>query len=558
MGLERVPREQPRQGSMDVDRAVRFAVVAALVLLVQAAVPPALAHAGDQGQGETGDEDDANASEERGTGFPITPEREFAEQLNPDMDGPRIVWQERLPGENETWDIMLANISEENITAVPLTNTDHDEKAPIIEGDHVAWTIHPSEDPRNENLAVLDLDSGRIRNVPDEGNIESSPTFGADGTLYYAVHQDDKRILKAFDPDTGETTEPLGGREIVGEPAAHGPWLAWGEGSQRSAKFHIKDTRNGNVTEVEGLYHVTDGPELGPAGLAWIAKYGGEFTRGTYTTLYNLTTGLDKFRTSVYPHRGLDHCEAGVVWDQPGTSTTEASAVALWDRFVDGTIMFGAETFSGTCGDDHLVYEQNIRGEADSQQGTRQLYASDLREVRLFRDAQITMEPEDRRSIVESVETFEGTVASQDPREPIVRVMGSVDGSPMEELQTQRTDEGLAWEAVIEPEILDPGRHQLTIRAEDALGRVTEEQYTFYTETPYDLASSTAGGEPNVPRQEDSPFPFNVLNHYQDYRPFYNTAILLLVIVAGLAWYGYRRYAEEPTGTPEYVPPEDP
>lgn len=542
---------------MDVDGVARFALFAALVLLVQAAVPPALAHSQDQHDGAEGG--DGNLSDEdRGTGFPVTPDREFAEQLNPAMDGPHLVWQERLPGDDETWDIMMANLSHENITAVPLTNTDHEEKAPVVEGDHVAWSVYPSDDPGNANLAVLDLASGRIHHVPDSGGDELHPTFGGDGTLYYVVPQQDKRVMKAFDPDTGEVREPLDGRGIVGEPAAHEHWLAWAEGSQRSAKFHIKDTRTGNVTKVEGLYHVKDGPELGSAGLAWIAQYGGEFSRGTYASLYNLTTGIEKFRSSVYPHRGLDHCQTGVIWHQPGTSTTDKSAVALWDRFVEGTITFGVDTFSGTCGADHIVYEQNVQGDAESRDGTRQLYASDLREVRLFREATVTMAAEDRRSIVRSPETFEGTASSPDPREPIVRVLGSVDGSPLEELDINETEDGVAWEALIEPRILDPGRHQVTIVAEDALGRTTEETFTFYTEAPYNLDPAAADGEPNVPRQEDSPFPFNVFNHYQDYRPFYNTTILVLLLVAALIWYGYRRYTEEPTGRPEYVPPEEP
>lgn len=538
---------------MALDRATRFAVVASLALLVQMAVPPALAHSQNHGGGD----EESEGPQTRGTGFPLTPDREFAEQLNPDMDGPRVVWQERLPGDDENWDIMMANISRENITAIPLTNTDHDEKAPIVDGDRVAWTVQPSDDPTNANLAVLDLETGRIHHVPDTGRDERHPTFGGDGRLYYTVIEGERRVVKAFDPGTGKVDEPLDGRGIVGEPAAYERWLAWAEGSQRNAKFHIKDLRTGNVTKVEGLYNLKDGPELGPAGLAWIAKYGGQFSRGTYATLYNLTTGIDKFRSSVYPHRGLDHCETGVVWHQPGTATTDESAVALWDRFVDGTITFGVETFSGTCGDDHLVYEQNVRGDADSDKGTRQLYASDLREVRLFRDAQIRMDPEDKRSIVRSVETFEGTASSQDPREPITSVLGSVDGSPLEELNTTRTEDGVAWEAVIEPRILEPGRHQLTIVAEDALGRSTQETYTFYTETPYNL-DPASGQEPQVPLEEDSPFPFNVVNHYQDYRPFYNTVILALLLIAGLIWYGYRRYTKEPTGTPEYVPPEEP
>lgn len=536
---------------MDRDRAVRFALVASLVLLVQAAVPPAIAHSGSHDRG-AGDEED------HGTGFPLTADRSFAEQLNPDMDGPRVVWQERSPGEGETWDIMLANVSDDNVSVIPLTNTDHEEKWPVIQGDRIAWTVFPSDDPGNRNLAVLDLSSGRVHHVPDTGGDEKHPTFGGDGTLYYVVEDGQRRVLHAFDLDSDAVHQPLGNRSIVGEPAAYGHELAWAEGSRTSAKFHIKDTRTGEVTEVEGLYNVQDGPVMGPAGLAWIARYGGEFARGSYTTVYNETTGVDKLRSHVYPHGNVENCEAGVIWDQPGTSTTDASAVALWDRHVEGTVTLGADAFGGTCGADHLVYEQNVQGDAESGEGTRQLYIVDLETMRLFREATITIDSEDRRSIVRSFETLEGTASSPDPREPIARMFGSVDGSPPEALNTTRTEEGMRWEAPIDPGILEPGRHLLEITAVDEAGRSSSSQFTFYTERRFDPDAMGSAGEPNVPREGGSPFPLNIFNHYQDYQPFYNTVLLGLLIIAALAWYGYRRLREEPVGRPEYVPPEDP
>lgn len=536
---------------METQRVVRFALLFSVALLLQPVVSPALAHSDEQHGGDTNE-----TEEDSGIGFLLTPEREFAKQLNPSMDGPRIVWQERLPGDDETWDIMMANVSADNITAIPLTNTDHDEKRPVVEGDRVAWTVIPSDDPDNENLAVLDLSTGRIQHVPDTGQSEKHPTFDGDGNLYYTAEGEGGRmVFHGFDPDTGEVFFPIGKRAIVGEPTADEHWLAWAEGSPTNAKLHIKNLKTGNETKVKGLYKLEDGPELGPAGLAWIADYGGEFTRGKYTTLYNFTTGIKKFRTNVYPHRNLDHCETGPLWDQPGTSTTERSAIALRDRFVHGTILFGEGSFSGTCGADHVVYEQTVKG-GDGREGVRQLYVVDLRDYRLPRDARITIDDSDRRRILRAPETLNGIAKARDTREPVTKVAASIDGGPAVGLNTTRTDEGLVWEAPIEPRELEPGRHELEIIAIDTLNRTTARTFTFYTETPYEVQLGPAE-EPDVPREQPAPFPLNVLNHYQDYQPFYNTVFLVIAILVGLAWFAYRRYQQQPTGTPEYVPPDD-
>lgn len=535
---------------MDVRGVARFALIASLLLLVQAVVPTALAHGGrDHSQAGDGDE------EGPGLGFPLTPDREFAEQRNPSMNGPTVAWQERLPGAGEDWEIVMADLSGENITVREVTNTRDNETAPVVGEDRIAWTVRPAEDPTNINLAVLDLLSGRIHHVPDSGGDEIAPTFAGNGTLIYAVVDDGVRHMRGFDLATGRVFAPIGDREIVGEPAAYGDKLAWAQGSSGGAKIHLLDTTTGEMEKATSLYNLKDGPEMGPAGVAWIARYGGEFTRGTYTTLWNTTTGIDRFQSNVYPHTNLAHCETGVIWDQPGTATTDTQAVALWDRYVEGTITFGEEAFSGACGADHLVYEQNMQG--GEEEGNRQLYGFDLREVRLDRDPKITIDDDDRRSILQSARTVEGTAKSADPREPIETIYASIDGSPREEINATRTDDGsLAWEATIDPSIVEPGRHELEISVVDTLNRTYSETFTFYTETPYTIDPSSDG--PNVPRQEEAPFPLNVLNHYQDHGPFYNTVALALLILAALGWYAYNRYTAEPTGKPEYVPPDEP
>jgi hypothetical protein len=531
---------------MDVRGATRFALIACLLLLVQAAVPPALAHGGDDHGAEGAESDDG--------AFVVTSDRPFAEQRNPDMSGPRVVWQERLPSANESWDIAMADLSEENVSALDLTNTDYDEKDPVI-GEHlVAWEAYPGG-PTNRNIVVLDLQTGRIHHVPDEGD-ENSPAFGGDGLVYYVSDVDDGRFLRAFDPVTGSVSAPIDNRSITGEPAAHGDWIAWAEGASTSAKIYLKNTETGEVEKVTGLFNLREGLTMGPAGVAWIARYGGQFERGEYATLYNLSTGLDKFRSHVYPHSNIESCETGVIWDQPGTATTDTQAVALRDRFVNGTVTFGNSSYSGTCGGDHIVFEQTVRGQAGSEGSSRQLWGIDLRDVRLHREALITIDDDDRRSVLSAPDTFRGTAQSPDPREPIDAVFVSVDGTEREKLNITETEQGVAWEATIDPAIMEPGRHELEVLAVDALGRVSRETFTFYTETPYQIEPSGEG--PNIPTEEEAPFPLNIVNHYQDYQPFYNTVFLALALLAVLAWWGYRRYEQEPIGTPEYVPPEDP
>lgn len=536
-----------REEVLPLDGAARIALFAGLVLILQAAVPPALAHGGaDHGEG----------SSAGGEGiFKLTPDREFAEQHNPAMDGSRIVWQERAPGED--WDIMMANIDSPNISAIPLTNTDYNEQRPLIHGDYVAWVVKTPDDS-DEDLAVLNLNTGLIRHVPDSGKHEQHPTFGGNGSLYYRVPAGGKAgHLKGFDPSTGETFNPIGDTTIVGEPAAYGPWLAWAEGSPTRAKFHILNTHTGNLTKVKHQFHLKDGPEMGPAGLAWIASYGGEFERGTYSTLYNLSTGLNRLQSEVYPHKQVETCNAGVIWNQPSTSITEQPTVAFFDRFIEGTITVGEQTFDGDCGADHLVYEQNVRKSSDSNSEIRQLYVLSLESVRLPRESTVTIDEDDRRRILRARSTLQGEIFPGDPREPIQRVLASIDGGPTHEINFTRIDEGVRWEATIEPRVLKSGRHELEITAVDDLDRRTSEGFVFYTETPFQLDQSSLGDGPNVPREPSSEFPLSIFNHYQDYQPFYNTVFLVLLILGAAGWYGYKRYKEKPVGRPEYVPPDE-
>jgi len=532
---------------MDVNGATRFAVIASLLVLVQAGIPPALAHSQDQHGGQGGDE------AKRAGGFPLTPDRDFADQRNPAMDGPRVVWQERTSGQDDSWDLVMANLSENPLDPVRLTNSEDDDIDPVVDGDHVAWTILPADDPDNRNLAVLDLETGRIHHVPDTGGDETAPTFGGNGSLYYTIEDGDDRLLRGFQPETGKVFAPIDDRPIVADPAAHGEKIAWAEGSNRDAKLHVKDTTTGRVEKASGLYNIRDGLTMGPAGVAFIARYGGEFTRGEYATLYNETTGIEKFRSHVYPHTNVRSCEAGVIWDQPGTSQTDQQAVALWDRHVETIVTFGQQVRKGTCGGDHLVYEKNTDGE----ENVRKLHGADLRDARIFRGISISMDDDDQRSVLTTPRTFTGTAEAIDPREPVTRVLASIDGSPPEEIETTRTADGLEWNTLVDPDPMEPGRHQLTVITVDTLNRTDRESFTFYTETPYQVDPST-DGDPAVPLEGSAPFPLNLLNHYQGYQPFYNTVLLVLLIIAAIAWYAYRRYQEEPTGTPDYVPPDEP
>lgn len=532
---------------MTVDRLARLAVLAGLALLVQAGMPGAVAHGGGHTTGSGADGDGT------ATGFRLTPDRPFVEQLNPHVDGPRVVWQERAPGED--WEIHMANLTG-NVTLTRLTNTDFNESNPIVEDHWVAWrAFDPGE---GSDLVVLDVSTGSLQHVPDSGQPELFPSFADNGTLYYKVHtQGDHGLLRGFDPRTGEVFKPIGNQTIVGEPSAYGDRVAWAEGSKVNAKFHIRDMRTGKITEVPNLYNLEDGPELGPSGLAWIARYGGQFDRGTYTTVYDAETGVDRIRSSVYPHKHLEHCNAGVVWSQPGTADQDRPVVALHDRFIDGTVTFDVDAFDGACGFDHLVYEKNTQGDPDSEAGTRQVFGIDLDRFRLPREADIQVTNDFERSLLRHEEEVVGTAVPGDPREPIEQVLASIDGGPTAPIAINQTEDGVVWRTKIDPRAFDSGRHELKITAVDEQGRPSSETFVFYAETPYNVGSSDQEG-PIVPREGESPFPLSVFNHYQDYQPFYNTVVLVLVIVLGGGWYLYKRRKEKPPGRPEYVPPDDP
>lgn len=541
---------------MDVRRSTQFALLAGLMLLVQAGVPSGLAHATDASGAQGGAEAEENVDNR--TSFPLTPERENVDQRHADMDGPNVVWQELGP--DGDWDIMYANISKGQVSTTALTNTNYDEARPVIQDDRVAWEIVDPNTRGKRHLVVLDLATDRLHHVPDDGASQRHATFGGNGSIYYVnkdTHDGEKRrTLEGFDPDTGEVFHPIGDTKIIAQPAAYKNWIAWAQGSSTRAELHIRNVQTGNHTKVPDRYNIREGLEMGHTGLAWIASHGATFRSGSYTSTYNLTTGLNDLKTSVRPHSELNTCPTGVIWTQPGTSTTDRPAVALWDRFVDGTITFGTDTHRGICGADHIIYEEEHRSENESDT-RRTLRVIDLEEVRLPREGTISIDEGDERSILRSSRTLEGTATPGDAREPITAVYARVDGSDAKPIRFERTDEGVRWKVTINPSALNSGRHRLDIIIQDEEEMITQDNFVFYTDTEFTLDRGSIEEDPDVPRKESAPFPLSLFNHYQDYQPFYNTAALLVLLIAAAVWFAYKRYREKPSGRPEYVPPGD-
>lgn len=545
---------------VDPSRVVAVAVLA--LLLVQPAVPVADAGPGHEGHdhGEhDGNETKASDGRRSGNTFEpnataVTPNARYVEQRNPDLHGTLLVWEQRRVGHD--WDVMGYNLSTDNNPA-PIATRNIDERNPTVRGPWIAWERHYGHQNATVDLAVLDTRTGTTLEVPDTGHDQLDPVFGGDATLYYAERtaDDEAGHLRAFDLGTRTIEHPIGNHTIHGAPDAYGQKVTWYEETQGSAKVVVFDVATEERTEVPDIWNLKDGPAVGPAGVAFVARHGGA-QRGVYTVLYNETRGaMTYMRSGVYPHQHVDQCEPGVVWDQPGSPTLDGDHVALWTRYTERRTTLGVNNSNPSCSTSHLVYEKKVEPANDDLDRMPRIYALDLASIRRPADATITVDPGLEKGIYSDTFTFSGIAEPGDPREPLQAVYAGVDNANYREIETERVDRGVRWAVTLDADNYLSGSHTLEVVTEDAMGTRTREQFSFYTDTPYKLDPNT-GGDLDVPRSEPSPFPFNIVDHYKDYQPFYNTVLLVLLIVGG-AVYGYYRYqASKPPEPPEYVPPD--
>lgn len=550
---------------LPLSRTARGVAVALTVLvMLQPVLPTALGQDGhdhsshDHGSGPPPAQGSNTRDDSllRPNASPVTPGVRYVRQQAPETHGDFLVWQQQ--GIGRDWDIMAYNYSAGG-NAFPLSTRVVDEVQPTVRGPWVAWEERHRGSNASIDVVVFDVRTGHTIHVPDSGRNERRPTIGGNATVYYFQQKPNSTLgeLKGFDLETRTVFSPLEGKTISGGPSAYQRWVAVAEGSSNQAKIVVLDMRNGTRSEVPKLWQLEDGPALGPHGVAWIAAHGGR-QRGTYTTLYNESTEFNYMRSGVYPHRNVGQCPNGVVWDQPGSSTTDIPNVGIWDAFVGSRLTFSPNNTDPTCTDQRLIFQKAVPAEDEDLGQLGRIYHLDLSEARLPADAKVRIDPGLARGIYSEEVTFTGTVAPGDAREPIREVYAAVDRESWERIGAERLDDGrLRWEVTVDARQYFSGRHMLSIGVIDDRGHRTVQGFTFYTDTPYRLDQNSLETGVDVPREEPAPFPLNLIGHYQDYQPFYNTVLLGLLII-GAAIYGYLRWRNnQPPPTPEYVAPED-
>ncbi len=533
-----------------------------LLLLLQPVAPLALGHGGESSPNhhdDSGDEDDANgdgAGETAGPApnvdpraEPLTPKERYVEQRNPDVHGSLVVFEQMQIGRD--WDIMAYNLSTEG-PAFPLTLEENDEMQPTVRGPWAAWEEH---DKGEIDIVVLNLRTGNVHRVPNLGGAERYPTILGDTVYFLLEEKPGKGQLRGYDLISKRVLDPIGNQTIISPPKAWGHQLVWAEGARIEAKLQLMDRRTGEIDALPQTWNLVEGPTVGPWGVAWVAEFGGA-QMGTYTVAWNQTTGLDYKRTSIYPHANVEVCDAGVVWDQPGSSTTSLQVINLFDNYVDTPITLGDRNFNAHCSGDHLIYEKLVPAEDEDLDRTRRIYRLDLARVRVPNEATVQLDEGLERAIARHTMTFTGYAEAGDPREPIAAIYGGVDGEDFRRLEIRERGNGYEWSMTVEPRRYFSGQHALSIVVEDVRGYRTSVGFTFFTNAPYSLDDAIYEQGLQVPREQAHPFPFNLFNHYDDYRPFYNTILLLVVVLIAIA-VGVRRYLNNrPPAPPEYVAPE--
>lgn len=531
------------------------AVAALALLLAQPIVPGVGAHSGHDDHADAdGSSSSASGPTFRPNASPVTPDARYVRQENPAVHGDLVVWQQKQVGRD--WDVMAFNLSSDQ-NAVPVSSRDAHETNPAVRGPWIAWEHHPARSDASTTIKLLDTRTGTTIQVPDSGQDQVEPVIGGD-KVYYVEHQADlhERRLFAFDLASREVEEPIGNRTILSSVDTHGRWLTWAEGARGSAKVVVYDTENETKQKLPKLWTLRDGPTIGPAGVAWIAQHAGR-QNGVYTVIWNDTTEFDYRRSNVYPHRNIEQCSTGVVWDQPGTPTDDFDAVAIWDRFVDKRTVLGSNNTDPDCSSQQLVYEKTVPAEDEDLGRQPRIYAAAMQDLRRTTDATIRLDPGLEDAIYSDTINFTGLAIPGDPREPIAEIKAAIDNGPALDVETRPAENGVRWRLTVDADDYLSGSHVLHLHVEDTLGSSTRENWGFYTDTPYRRSASTDSGGPNVPRAEPSPFPFNLIDHYKAYQPFYNTVALVLLLIAAAVYAVYRYRDNSVVETPEYVPPED-
>jgi hypothetical protein len=537
------------------DPARLVAVLALALLLAQPLAGPASAH---QGHQEHESQSESAGSTGKAPGWnpnatPVTPNERYVRQTDPEVDGSLVVWEQQRVGRD--WDIVAANLSTDE-AASPIATTQKDERDPTVRGPWIAWERHRGEG--TVDLAVHDTRTGTTIDVPDTGHHQVDPVLGGGSNLFFVERDEltaDRGHLRLFDLETLEIERPIGNHTIQGVPDARGTNVTWYEDAAATATIVIHDTAADERTELPDRWDLVEGPQLGPEGVSFVARHSGA-QRGTYSVHFDLGTEQYNFlRSGIYPHANHDNCDAGVIWDQPGSPTSGEDHVTLWDRYIEEQITLGFNNTNPACSDTYLTYEKEVEADSEDLDRVPRVYTLQLENVRLQADATITLDPEIEDGIYSDTFNVTGFIEPGDPREPIKQVVVGVDGGDYRAAETERTDEGIRWSATIEADEHLSGKHTLTVATEDTLQSRTTERFTFYTDTPYTL-DRTSGGGPDVPRAEPSPFPFNLLDHYKAYQPFYNTAFLVLALIVGGGYVLYRYRQGRPDEPPEYVPPE--
>jgi beta propeller repeat protein len=188
----------------------------------------------------------ASADTAQGTETQIT--TNTSNQLNPDIYGERIVWQDDRNGSYDAyiydpnWDIYIYDLSSSIETQI--TTNESNQSGPVIYGDRIVWT-----DDRNGNYDVYmyDLSSSTETQITISESNQSDPAIYED-RIVWADDRNGNTDIYMYDLSSSTETQITTNESNQSDPAIYGDRIIWTDDRNGIADIYTPDVYMYNLS----------------------------------------------------------------------------------------------------------------------------------------------------------------------------------------------------------------------------------------------------------------------------------------------------------------------
>ncbi|MBI4743555.1 MAG: PD40 domain-containing protein, partial [Actinobacteria bacterium] len=278
-----------------------------------------------------------------------------ADQINPAIDGDKIVWQDNRNGK---WNIYMKDLAtgqESQVSASAAT-----QQYPAISGNKIVWSQHKEGTyGYTSNIYMKDLSSGQVKELSKSASSQQYPAISGNKVVW----QDDRNRnddIYFYDITTKTETKITSSLDHQRYPAISGNRIVWADWMNSSIDVYMYDIPTSNKKRISLNVADQNYPAISDNKIVWQ-----DSRNGSSIYLYDLATSTEK-RISTYTQQYNSSISGNViVWEDGRNGNVDIYMYDIFSGVERQLTTDSGDQLSPAISGNRIVWQDNRNGNWD-------------------------------------------------------------------------------------------------------------------------------------------------------------------------------------------------